>query len=167
MIREDVMNHKLNTDNSYYTDFLSWIEDTKQHEITQIVDLVEQAKVWIKSAESIPEDKCVQFIDNLTLDLQEFYQQSQSEFKHSLYVTLVSETFWSNVALMTDQTQVEWAGLLDDFEHQGIYKVGDFIGFGEIECLSCHHIHSIYHLVEITPCIKCNGSTFTRKSLTS
>jgi len=167
LIGGSVMNKKPHTYNSYYADFLSWIEDTKQHELTQLIDLVEHAKVWLKSAESIPEEKCLQFIDNLTLDLQEFYQQSRTEIKHSLYSKIVEESFWSNVSHMTDQTQVEWAELMEDFEHKGLYHVGEFVGFGEVECLSCHNVQSIFHLVELTPCIKCEGITFTRKSLTT
>ncbi len=157
--------NKPNKDKSHYNDFYSWLEDTKNHEITHVVKLVENAKEWVKSAEKIPEEKCIQFIDNFKVDLLEFYQQSQVDFQHSLYAKILSETFWSNIAGITDRSQLEWIELSQDIKQDGLYKTGDYVGFGEVECLSCGNIEPIYHLTELSCCIKCDKGTFKRKSL--
>lgn len=152
--------------NSNYDHLVHWFDDLKSHELTHVIELVEEAKKWVKSAESIPEEKYQQFIANFKLDLIEFYQQSQSDIQHSLYLQLLKESFWKNLACVTDQARVEWAELQEDFVHDGLYKEGDYIGFGDVECLSCHHVQQVHHVTILSSCIKCNGNTFRRKSLT-
>ena len=68
-----------------------WLEDTNQHEMRSVVELITQAKNMLIAAEQIPEQQVKQFIDNLKYDLNEFYQQYQSEIKHSLYLELLHE----------------------------------------------------------------------------
>ena len=149
-----------------YDQLADWLNDIKQHELNDIVELVEKAKAVIISAQSIPEEKVKQFTDNFKYDLHEFYQQNQSQAKHSIYLGLLNETFWSNLAQLTDKSQVEWAEIADDFEHQGLYHSGDYIGFGELECQKCHQSITLYHLTQISDCVNCGGTGFVRKALT-
>ena len=72
---------------------------------------------------------------------------------------------WANLAQLTDKSQVEWAELVDDFEHDGIYKVGDVIGFGELVCQQCNEKVHIMHASEVVACAKCGGESFTRMPL--
>ena len=148
-----------------YQNISKWIEETKEHEITQIVDVVEHVKVYLVAAESIPEEKVKQFIDSFIYDLNEFYQHNQAQVKSSLYLGLINESFWQLLASMTDKAQVEWSELKDDFEHDGIYQVGDYIGFGELECQRCHQSLSINHLSQVSECIECGGKYFIRHPL--
>ena len=78
---------------------------------------------------------------------------------------MLNETFWSNLAQLTDKSQVEWAGLVADFEHDGIYKAGDVIGFGELVCQQCDEKIHIMHVSEVGVCAKCGGDSFTRLPL--
>ena len=150
----------------FYSRLALWIKDVKQHELTQIVELVEQAKVILKAAEMIPEEKIKQFVDNFKYDLHEFYQQHQQQAKHSLYLALMNESFWATMANITDKSQVEWAELCEDFEHHGDYQSGDYIGFGILECKNCHHSLQITHLCQIKDCLHCGHQHFVRQSLT-
>lgn len=151
--------------NQLYQNILKWIEDTKIHEITRVVDLVEQAKAYLIAAEAIPEEKVKQFIDGFIYDLHEFYQQNQAEVQSSVYLALMNENLWKSLASMTDKSQVEWSELMDDFEHDGIYHQGDYIGFGELECQKCQQKISITHLSQVTDCINCGGQKFIRHAL--
>lgn len=160
------MKNKTKTSSTIYEQLTSWINDIKQHELTNIVTLVEKAKEIFVAAESLPEEKVKQFVDNFKYDLHEFYQQYQAEAKHSIYLGLLNETFWTTLAQVTDKSQVEWAELEDDFNHQGLYRSGDFIGFGEIICQQCHQTMSISHLTKISDCFNCGGKEFIRKGLT-
>jgi len=72
---------------------------------------------------------------------------------------------WASIAHLTDKSQVEWAELVDDFEHDGIYKIGDTIGFGELVCQQCNEKTHIMHASEVVVCVKCGGDTFTRLPL--
>ena len=156
------MPNKNNVIVELYQNISKWIEDTKEHEITQIVDVVEQAKAYLIAAETIPEREVKQFIDSFIYDLNEFYRQNQIQAKNSLYLSLMNESFWQLLASMTDKSQVEWSELIKDFEHNGIYHVGDYIGFGELECRKCHQSISITHLSYVTNCLVCDGQQFIR-----
>ena len=149
----------------FYQNITNWIKDTKAHEITKMVVLVERAKAYLVAAESIPEENIKQFIDSFVYDLREFYQQNQAQAQSSLYLGLMNENLWQLLASMTDKSQVEWSELMDDFQHDGIYYLGDYIGFGELECQSCHQSLTITHLSKVSACIHCDGTQFIRHAL--
>lgn len=149
----------------FYQNINEWIEQTKSHEITKIVEVVEQAKAYISAAESIPQQKIEQFIDSFIYDLHDFYQQNQKQVKNSVYLTLMNERLWQSLATMTDKSQVEWSELMDDFEHDGIYRLGDYIGFGELCCEHCQEKMTITHLTKVTACSHCHGETFIRQGM--
>ncbi|WP_286265649.1 zinc ribbon-containing protein [Thalassotalea atypica] len=142
----------------------NWLEEVKRHEVTKMVEFVEQAKLYAKAAEALPEERVGQFIENLKFDLSEFYQHWQSDREHSIYLGLMNESWWATLAEMTDKSQVEWAELSDDFAHDGVYKAGDFIGFGELECKQCHQVHLYTHFSEVLECTECGHNQFGRKA---
>lgn len=150
----------------FYSRLSSWLTDVKRNEITHIVELVEHAKTVALAAEQIPEEKLQQFISNFIFDLREFYLQNQQQMQHSIYLDLMSESFWAVMANITDKSQVEWAELTDDFKHDGLYQTGDMIGFGQLECTQCKKTLLISHLSEIGDCLYCGHHYFFRKSLT-
>jgi len=150
----------------FYQAMATWLTDVKKHEVTQIVELVEQAKVILKVAESIPEEKIAQFIHNFIYDLHEFYQQNQEQAKHSIYLGLMNESFWAILVNITDKSQVEWAELCEDFQRDGEYKKGDTIGFGQLCCRNCQKTRLISHLSIVDECLHCGHEHFIRQSLT-
>jgi hypothetical protein len=152
---------------SVYQKLQLWLEDTNDHEIRSIIELITQAKSILIAAEQIPEQQVKQFVDNLKYDLSEFYKQSQSEIKHSLYLDLLNENVWANLAKITDQSQVEWTELVDDFQHEGEYHAGDYVGFGQLICQKCQHSITYTRASVIADCIECGGQDFHRISLTS
>jgi hypothetical protein len=145
-----------------YQALVTWAEDVNQHEITDIVEGVEQSKLYLKAAEQLPEDKVKQFLDNFRFDIKEVIQQSQAQVKDSLYLSLLTESFWNNMRSITDKSQVEWSELDDDFKHHGEYQSGDFIGFGFLECQNCNEKVTYSHASDVVDCFSCGGSTFTR-----
>lgn len=145
-----------------YQDLSNWLDEMKALQKPKIIELVKRAKQYAKAAENMSEEKVNQFTDNLKHDLYDFYQQNQSQIKHSTYVGLLNETLWSNLAKLTDKSQVEWAELVEDFEHDGVYKSGDIIGFGELVCQECEEITYITYVQKVIPCSKCGGETYAR-----
>ncbi|PCI57995.1 MAG: hypothetical protein COB45_01530 [Gammaproteobacteria bacterium] len=148
-----------------YQNLSDWLDEMKELQKPRVNELIKQAKLYARAAEDMTEEKLHQFTDNLRYDLHDFYQQNQSEIKHSTYLGLLNETLWGNLAQLTDKSQVEWAELVDDFEHDGIYKVGDIIGFGELVCQQCDEKLHIMHASEVSACVKCGGESFTRLPL--
>ncbi|MGB1197649.1 MAG: zinc ribbon-containing protein [Thalassotalea sp.] len=156
-------------DKPFFTDFYHklslWLTDVKQHEVTQVVELVEQAKIILAAAEAIPEEKLTQFIDNFIYDLHEFYRQNQEQAKHSIFLALMNESFWALMSKVTDKSQVEWAELSEDFKHNGAYQEGDIVGFGKLTCVKCQKSLLISHLTTVNACLYCHHSHFIRESL--
>lgn len=150
----------------FYQNLAQWLTDVKKHEVTQAVELIEHAKVLMKAAEEIPEEKFKQFIENFKYDLHEFYQQNQEQAKHSIYLGLMKESFWAVMANITDKSQVEWAELCEDFHHDGVYQTNDVIGFGILECQKCLKTQQITHFSNVNNCLHCGHNQFLRKSLT-
>jgi len=148
-----------------YQDLSKWLDEMKEIQKPRVIELVKRAKSYALAAEHMSEEKVAQFTDNLKHDLHDFYQQNQSQAKNSIYLGLLSETLWENLAQLTDKSQVEWAELLEDFQHDGIYKTGDVIGFGELICQQCEEKTHIMHFTEIANCLKCGGDSFTRLPL--
>jgi len=145
-----------------YQAVVIWAEDVNQHEITDIIEKVEQSKLYLQAAEQLPEDKVKQFVDSLRFDLKEFLQQNSAQVKHSLYLGLLNESFWKNMQAITDKSQVEWSEFDDDFKHHGEYKSGDFIGFGLLECKQCHEKITYSYASDVADCFTCGGASFTR-----
>ena len=150
-----------------YQGLADWLTDINNHEVKSLVEFIEQAKSVVLAAEAIPENKVKQFLENLDYDLHELYQQNQQEIQHSIYLALLNERFWSLMVNITDQAQVEWAELCEDFQHNGDYKTGDVIGFGFLVCKQCHQSLTITHQSIVNDCFACGHNHFSRQSLTS
>ncbi len=142
-----------------------WLNEIKLVQNPRIEQFLSQAMLYAKTAEHMTEDKLQQFMANLKYDLHDFYQQNQSQVKHSIYLGLLNEALWDNLAQLTDKSQVEWVELLEDFEHDGNYQTGDMIGFGQLQCDTCDETLTIMHFSEVPFCVKCSGKSYTRKPL--
>lgn len=149
-----------------YKKLHAWLAETKENEMHSIAELLSQAKKILIAAEQIPEQQVKQFIANLKYDLSDFYQQYQSDIKHSVYLELMNENLWSSLAHITDKAQVEWSELMDDFQHQDGYHVGDYVGFGQLQCQACQHCVTYNHPNVVMECLACGGKDFYRLSLT-
>jgi predicted DNA-binding protein len=145
-----------------YQKLNAWLKEVQQTQITYIEEFIQQAKDYALAAEQMSEEKVQQFIDNFKYDLHDFYTLNKSQAKDSVYLGLLNEALWDNLAKLTDKSQVEWAELVDDFQHDGIYISGDFIGFGELQC---DETIAILHFSKVAQCAKCGSNHFIRLPL--
>ncbi|TYK64362.1 zinc ribbon-containing protein [Colwellia echini] len=155
--------------NDYFADIYqklnTWLTEVKVQQKPNIDEFIKQAKLYAGAAEAMTEEKLQQFTDNLKYDLHDFYQLNKSQAKHSVYLGLLNEALWENLGKLTDKSQVEWAELVDDFNHDGVYKSGDYIGFGELQCEQCDEKLTITHFSEIGTCANCGATDFIRLPL--
>ena len=149
-----------------YRQLNDWLVTGIAQQIPTMNTFIKQARMLAVAAETMSEEKLQQFIENLTYDLHDFYQLNKKQVNNSLYLGLLNETLWDNLAKLTDKSQVEWAELIDDFDHDGIYRRGDIIGFGTLQCEQCDEIMTIMHASEVTDCVHCGASQFFRLPLT-
>jgi hypothetical protein len=159
------MSNKNNKLDSLYKKLSLWLNEVKEHELTSVVEFIAQAKKYLVAAEALPEEKINQFINNLSYDLKEFYQQSKAEAQHSIYLGLLEETFWQELAKITDKSQVEWSEIPDELKHHGEYKQGDIIGFGVLVCKNCQQKVEYFHQSTVIACPNCQGTDFIREEL--
>lgn len=143
----------------------SWLTDVNDHEVKQLVEVVEEAKSLALAAESLSEERVTQFVANFKYDIQEFFQHWRETSDNSVYLGLLNETWWDTLAKAADKTQIEWAELPEDFAHDGVYKSGDVIGFGVLECCECHHQLTVSHFSEVPECSECGHQEFNRLPL--
>ncbi|WP_448552272.1 zinc ribbon-containing protein [Thalassotalea montiporae] len=148
-----------------YQKLSNWLQDIQQHEVRQLIDVVEEAKALAHAAESLSQERVGQFVDNLKYDLKEFSEQWQQDSAHSIYLGLLNETWWDSLAKAADKSQIEWAELPDDFAHDGIYQSGDYIGFGVLVCRQCDASLTISHFSQVASCAKCGHDKFYRQPL--
>ena len=149
----------------FYNAMTEWLIEVKKHQLMQMIEFVEQAKLVCTAAEAIPEQKVKQFIDKFSYDLHEFCLLSQQQASHSVYLGLLNESFWRLLVNITDKAQVEWIELAQDFHHHGDYQQGDLIGFGILLCKKCKSSQLISHLSTVDQCIHCGHGHFYRQSL--
>lgn len=155
--------------NDYFADIYqklnAWLSEVKQTQKPHVDEFIKQAKLYANAAETLSEEKLHQFTENLKYDLHDFYQLNRSQAQHSVYLGLLNETLWEQLAKLTDKSQVEWAELIEDFNHDGLYHSGDCIGFGELQCERCDETTTISHFSEINDCVHCGSSSFIRLPL--
>jgi len=111
----------MSQENDYFADIYrklnDWLVEVKSEQKPNIDEFIKQTKLYVGTAESMSEEKLQQFIDNLRYDLHDFYQLNRTQAKNSVYLGLLNETLWDNLGKLTDKSQVEWAELVDDFNH--------------------------------------------------
>jgi len=159
------MSHQNDYFAEIYKKLNGWLVEVKAEQKPHIEEFIKQAKLYAGAAEAMSEEKLQQFIDNLKYDLHDFYQLNRKQAQHSVYLGLLNETLWDTLAKLTDKSQVEWAELVDDFNHDGQYKSGDYIGFGELQCEQCDETITIMHFSEIADCAHCGSTEFIRLPL--
>lgn len=142
--------------------FKTWLESVKQSELLDVNEFLRQTKENLLKAEQASEAMVEQLMVNLQHDFSEFYQQTKTEAKHSVYLALIKERCWQELAELTDKSQVEWAELADDIQHHGEYQQGDVIGFGILQCQKCKQQLHITHLSEVAECAECGHDKFIR-----
>lgn len=151
--------------NVIYRQLNEWFVEVKNQQGPTLKKFIAQAKEYAGAAEAMSEEKLQQFMQNLKYDLHEFYILNKADAQSSVYLGLLNETLWDNLAKLTDKSQVEWAELAEDFEHDGTYQTGDFIAFGELKCQACEQKTTITHFSQISNCIHCNHAYFERLPL--
>lgn len=149
-----------------YQKLNAWLNEVKEEQTPHLTEFIKQAKLYANAAETMSEEKLHLFAENLKYDFHDFYQKNSAEVKHSIYIGILNETLWDNLAKLTDKSQVEWAELVEDFNHDGYYQSGDIIGLGELECQKCHQTIHITHCSELGLCAKCGSEDFLRQPLT-
>ncbi|TMO56253.1 zinc ribbon-containing protein [Pseudoalteromonas phenolica] len=141
-------------------DFSYWLKDIKDHEVE---DLVNQFVEKQQALKTFSEEKLKAYSHYLKRDLKHLedeYRNPDDIAWQELKAGMLFE-----LAQLEDRTQLEWQALLKDFEHDGVYKAGEWIAMGQLVCKNCHHTTDVLYASEIKACSQCEHHEFSRKAL--
>ena len=62
------------------------------------------------------------------------YEESLKEESDSVFMRVIKESLWQELADITDKTQLEWREVFRDLNHHGVYHSGEVVGLGNLVC---------------------------------
>lgn len=99
-------------------------------------------------------------------DLGEFarsYSETESSKNDSVFMRVIRESIWKELADITDKSQLEWREIFQDLHHHGVYQSGEVVGLGNLVCEKCHFTRAIYTPETLTRCVECGYDQFQRQ----
>ena len=150
----------------YYRELVTSLSERLRNGERDIDALVEQARQSVMKAGELTRIEVDELTRAVRRDLEEFamsYEESQEEESDSVFMRVIKEILWQELADITDKTQLEWREVFQDLNHHGGYHSGEGVGLGNLVCEKCH-----YHLAVYTPdvlplCPKCGHDQFQRR----
>lgn len=81
----------------------------------------------------------------------------------SVFMRVIKESLWRELADITDRTQLEWKEVFKDVNHHGVYHSGEVVGLGDLICEKCHFHLAVYTPEILTKCPECGNDEFSRR----
>lgn len=130
--------------------------------------LVTSRRQQLMASESATPGEIDQALAAVRRDLEEFarsYQEVHQPEKanDSLFMRIMRESLWKELADITDKSQLEWREVFQDLHHHGVYQSGEVVGLGNLVCEKCHFTRAIYTPETLTRCPKCGHDQFQRQ----
>src|SRR5690606_25670537 len=133
----------------YYRELVTSLSERLRNGERDIDALVEQARQRVWQAGELRRTE----VDELTRagrrDLEEFaisYEESLEEESDSVFMRVIKESLWQELADITDKTQLEWREVFQDLSHHGVYHSGEVVGLGNLVCEKCHFHLAVYKI---------------------
>lgn len=157
----------------YYRQLVSSLTERLQNGERDVDTLVEDARETLQREGKLSNLQIEQLTHSVRRDLREFarsYTQNQQIIKaeppeeDSVFMRIIKESLWKELADMTDKTQLEWKEVFKDVNHHGVYHSGEVVGLGNLVCENCHFTLAVYTPEVLSKCPKCSGTEFTRQA---
>ncbi|AZI88456.1 zinc ribbon-containing protein [Kosakonia sp. CCTCC M2018092] len=150
----------------FYRELVASLTERLRNGDRDIDALVEQARLRVTQTGELTRTETDELMRAIRRDLEEFarsYNESQSEVTDGVFMRVIKESIWQELADITDKTQLEWREVFQDLNHHGVYHSGEVVGLGNLVCEKCH-----FHLAVYTPdvlplCPKCGHDQFQRR----
>ncbi len=117
----------------YYRELVSSLSERLRHGERDIDALVTQARDKIVRAGDLTQSEIESVIAAVKRDLEEFarsYEESHEDESDSVFMRVIKESLWQELADITDKTQLEWREVFQDLNHHGVYHSGEVVGLG-------------------------------------
>ncbi|KML68650.1 zinc ribbon-containing protein [Pectobacterium peruviense] len=150
----------------YYRELMASVTARLNDGERDLDSLVLSARKTLQESSELTQKEIEQIIQAVQRDLEEFgrsYSENQNEFTDSVFMRVIKESLWQELADITDKTQLEWREIFKDVNHHGVYHSGEVVGLGNLVCENCHH-HIAFYTPEVLPlCPKCSHDLFHRQ----
>ncbi|HBC8113725.1 TPA: zinc ribbon-containing protein [Raoultella planticola] len=150
----------------FYRELVSTLSERLRNGERDIDALVEQARVKISQSGELTQREVESLTTAVRRDLEEFarsYEESQDELTDSVFMRVIKESLWQELADITDKTQLEWREVFQDLNHHGVYHSGEVVGLGNLVCEHCHYNLAVYTPDILPRCPKCGHDQFQRR----
>ncbi|HEX4501418.1 MAG TPA: zinc ribbon-containing protein [Scandinavium sp.] len=151
----------------YYRELVTTLTERLRNGERDIDALVEQARERVSQTGELTRTEVDELTRAVRRDLEEFaisYGESQDELKDSVFMRVIKESIWQELADITDKTQLEWREVFQDLNHHGVYHSGEVVGLGNLVCEKCHFHLAVYSPDVLPLCPKCGHDQFQRKA---
>ncbi|WP_437888945.1 zinc ribbon-containing protein [Phytobacter sp. V91] len=150
----------------FYRDLVATLTERLRNGERDIDALVEQARLRVTQTGELTRTEIEELTRAVRRDLEEFarsYEESQDEITDSVFMRVIKESLWQELADITDKTQLEWREVFKDLNHHGVYHCGEVVGLGNLVCEKCHFHLAIYTPDVLPVCPKCGHDQFQRR----
>ena len=118
---------------------------------------------YVVTGAQLGADELQLFQRALAQDMSIIAAQWQTDADNSTLWQGIKESLWQDLVEVADHTQLEWHELSQDLQHQGLYQVGDWVGFGVLVCDACGYRQEVPHPLRVTECPQCAHHSFSRE----
>lgn len=150
----------------YYRELVASLTERLRNGERDVDALVAQARQRVSQTGELTRTEIEELTRAVRLDLEEFarsYEESQDDVTDSVFMRVIKESLWQELADITDKTQLEWREVFQDLNHHGVYHSGEVVGLGNLVCEKCHFHLAIYTPDVLPLCPKCGHDQFQRR----
>ncbi|RWR00781.1 hypothetical protein ED28_18180 [[Pantoea] beijingensis] len=150
----------------YYRDLVASLTERLNNGERDIDTLVENARQRLQATGELTHLEVSEVTRAVRRDLEEFarsYSENQDDLNDSIFMRVIRESVWKELADITDKSQLEWREVFQDLNHHGVYQSGEVVGLGNLVCEKCHFTRAIYTPETLTRCPECGHDQFQRQ----
>lgn len=149
----------------YYQELVSSLTERINKGEHDIDTLVESARQRMNNRNELSSSQIDDVARAVRRDLEEFarsYTEKRNDSGDSVFMRIIRESVWKELADITDKSQLEWREIFQDLNHHGVYQSGEVVGLGRLVCEQCQFSRAIYTPETLTRCPECGNDQFQR-----
>ena len=150
----------------YYRELVASLTAKLNQGDRDIDALVENARLRLLATGELTRSEVEGVLRAVRRDLEEFarsYSENQEDLNDSVFMRVIRQSVWKELADITDKSQLEWREVFQDLNHHGVYQSGEVVGLGNLVCEKCQFTRAIYTPETLTRCVECGHDQFQRQ----
>lgn len=150
----------------YYRELVSSLTTRLERGERDIDALVDSARQRMNNRGELTRSEIDDVSRAVRRDLEEFarsYAENQQELGDSVFMRVIRQSLWKELADITDKSQLEWREVFQDLNHHGVYQSGEVVGLGNLVCEKCQFTRAIYTPEVLNRCPECGHDHFVRQ----